>query len=168
MDFNETVSYLKKKGVKNPEDPSKDDMKKIFEILSNNDKEFNKDIYKEYSKTVNPSVNAVIDGMKSFASEHVSKEYILSVNKVIDQLNQDYANAKSEAEKDKIYSRIEKELNRIKQESNDQRGFIKTLLVYALGAAIVIGGVGLAITTKNTELLKKGLQVISDNRKMLS
>ncbi|MFB5088318.1 hypothetical protein PGC35_14125 [Psychrobacillus sp. PGGUH221] len=161
------IDFLKDKGVKNPENPKVDDMIKIFEILSEGKDEFNKDIFKEYSKTVNPSVQSVIDGMKSFAKEHVSKEYINSINKVIDQLNKEYEKAKTEEEKDKIYDQIERLLDRIKAEAHEQREWIKTLGKYGLGGAVILGGIGIAIATRNTEVLKKGLQVLNDNKNLI-
>lgn len=166
MDSN-IIAFLKDKGVNNPENPNPDDMSKILDILSESNNEFKKDIFKEYFKTVNPSVQSVIDGIKSLAKEHVSKEYINSINKVIDQLNKEYEKAETEEEKDNIYYKIEKLLDRIKAETHEQREWLKTLGKYGLGGAVILGGIGIAIATRNTEVLKKGLQVINDNKNLI-
>jgi hypothetical protein len=158
LEHKKVIDLLKTKGVKNPENPSSEDMVKIFEFFSSGRNELNKDVFKEYAKTINPSVNSVIDGLKSFANAHVSKEYIQSVNIVIEVLKKDYEKAKTEDEKNRIYSRIQEQLDRIMQESDENREWLKTLGKYGVGAAVIIGGVGLAIVTRNTELLKRGIQ----------
>lgn len=159
MEHKNVISLLKTKGVKNPENPSAEDMQKIFEIFSTGNNDFKKDVFKEYANTINPSVTSVIDGLKNFANAHVSKEYIQSVNSVIDLLKIDYEKAKTDAEKDKIFTRIQEQLNRIKNEADDHRIWLKDLGKLAVASAVVIGGVGLAIVTRNTDLLKRGIQL---------
>jgi hypothetical protein len=158
MEHQNVIDLLKSKGVNNPENPTSYDMAKIFGIFSSGQNDLNKDIFKNYAKTINPSIDSVIDGLKSFANAHVSKEYIQSVNIVIETLKKDYEKASIEKEKDKLYSRIQEQLDRIKQESVENREWLKTLGKYGVGAAVIIGGVGLAIVTRNTDLLKRGLQ----------
>lgn len=157
---------MKKKGIKNPESPTEKDNLKILGMIFKSKDETEQEFFKSYFTTVNAAGAAVFDGLKHLANANVSKEYIGSVNKVIDQLNKDYDKATTEAEKERIYNRIIEQLDRIKEESKDHREFLKQLGLYGIGTlALLLGGV---VAVKNKELgkemLEKGLKAFRENK----
>jgi hypothetical protein len=48
-------------GVASPENPSIDDISKIYGLIYSNDTELNKEIFKEYAKTIKPSVDSLVE-----------------------------------------------------------------------------------------------------------
>jgi hypothetical protein len=166
MEQDKIFEYMMKKGVKNPEEPSEKEIRKLLGMMYNSDNELEKDFFKGYFNSMSSVGKAVIDGLKSLANSHVSKEYINSINKVIDQLNKDYEQAKSEEEKEKVYYRIIEQLDRIKQESREMRDFLKQLGLYGAGTAIIIGGAAVAVRNKELgkQIVNNGLEAFKARR----
>jgi 3-dehydroquinate synthetase len=96
------------------------------------------------------------------ATQNVSKDYINSINKRIEKLDKEYLNTTSDEEREKNHQKVLELYKLIKEESNDQRDWIKTLGFGALGTIAVIGGI--AVVTRNKEVGKKiveeGIKVI--------
>jgi hypothetical protein len=117
MEEDKIIDLMMKKGIKNPEFPSDKEKLKILGKIYKSKNETEQQFFKRYFTQVQVAGTAVFDGLKHLANAHVSKEYIYSVNKVIDQLNNDYDKATTEEAKEKIYYRNVEQLDRIKQES---------------------------------------------------
>ncbi len=156
MEEDKIIDFLKKKGIKNPESPSDKDKLKILGMIYKSKNQTEQQFFKSYFTSVQAAGTAVFDGLKHLANAHVSKEYIDSVNKVIDQLNKDYDKAATEEAKEKIYFRIVEQLDRIKKESKDHREFLKQLGLYGIGTfALLLGSV---VAVKNKELSKEMIE----------
>ncbi|MBP1949380.1 hypothetical protein [Virgibacillus litoralis] len=161
MEKNKVVEYMKQMGIKNPEKPSEKEIQKLLGMMLKSKDDVEIEFFKSYFTSMSSVGSAVIKGLKGLADAHVSKEYIDSVNKVINQLNKDYENAKSEEEKEKVYYRIIQQLDRIKQESKDHRDFLKQLGLYASGTAVLIAGIAVAVRKPEVgrEMVRKGIEV---------
>jgi hypothetical protein len=166
MEEDKIIDFMKKKGIKNPEFPSDKEKLKILGMIYKSKDETEQQFFKSYFTSVQAVGTAVFDGLKHLANAHVSKDYIDSVNKVIDQLNKDYDKAATEEAKEKIYFRIIEQLDRIKQESKDHRNFLKQIGLYGIGTSVLLFGVGVAV--KNKELgkvmIEKGLKAFRENK----
>lgn len=161
MEQEKIIEFMKKKGINNPLNPTDGEAMKILAMMANTQSASDDAFFKAYFQNMTQAATAVIGGLKSFANAHVSKEYIESINKVIDQLNKDYEKATSDEEKEKIYNRIQQQLDRIREESEDTKGFLKRLGLYACGTALAVGAV--AVTIKNKEagkaLMTQGMKM---------
>ena len=93
------VKLLKESSIKNPENPSRKDLLKLLELEAQN--KLDSAIVKEYFQFAANVIPQLLETLKSFAKEHVSKEYIESINKRIDVLNKEYENATTHEERDR-------------------------------------------------------------------
>ncbi|WP_174734353.1 hypothetical protein [Mesobacillus harenae] len=151
MDSNEIIGLLREEGIKDPENPTNEELLKLLQLHSNNQLE--SDLVKNYFQFFSGVIPALTDSLKSFASQHVSKEVIGSLNKRIDMLNREYEKATTPEERDRNHQEIIEIYQMILGESEKQRGFLKSLGYGALGAGIIVGGI--AISIKNKEASKK-------------
>jgi hypothetical protein len=151
---------LKQEGISDPENPSNKDILKLLELNSNN--KIDSTLLKEYFQFLTGTKPKVLDTLKSFAAENVSKDYIQSINKRIDVLNKEYESCKTEDEKDRNHQNILELYTLIKKESDDQRKWITNLSLATLGTVVVAGGI--AITVRNKEagkrIVEEGLKAI--------
>lgn len=160
MEKEKMVELLKELDIKNPESPSKKDILKLLELETNN--KLDETLLKEYFQFQRGAVGVAFDALKSLATQHVSKDYINSINKRIETLDKEYLNTTSDEEREKNHQKVLELYKLIKEESNDQRDWIKTLTFGALKTLAVIGGI--AVVTRNKEVGKKlveeGIKVI--------
>ncbi|WP_172198067.1 hypothetical protein [Saccharibacillus qingshengii] len=140
-------------------DSSPEELRKAFEKFVS-EKNPDTEAFGEYLRNLNPSMTSLFEALKSFsethkfASENTTRlfEQVLEIFK--EELNRDL----SFEQRKEIYNRIEFVLQKIAEESHENREHNKTISKYAIGAAVVLLGGTIAIATKgkSTALLEKG------------
>ncbi|MUV38770.1 hypothetical protein JNUCC1_02641 [Lentibacillus sp. JNUCC-1] len=150
----------------NPEHLSVSDIKKVSKLRQ----ELNDDnLAQEYFKFFAGALPEMLTTLRDFASQHLGKEVIESINKRIETLNKIY-----ETEKDiEILKMIQEEISdlfdRVEREADKQRDWLLKLSYGAIGSAALLGSVAIGVKNKETgkknsrrrnEANKKGVSIL--------
>lgn len=149
---------LKKQGISNPENPNEDDIKKVAELsqileLRVDNNELSETMIQEYYKYATAILPNTLKTLNDLAAQTLGKDVISSFNKRIEALNKRF-----ETEQDmEVLKIIQQEISdlydRIQNESDNQRTFLKQIAFGLMGTVVILGGV--AISVKNKEVGKK-------------
>lgn len=151
MNKEQVIELIKQAGVSDPENPSIKEIIKLFELDSNN--KIDENLLNKYFQFTADVMPQAFDALKNLANQNLGKNYIDSINKRIDSLNNEYENATTKEEKEENHQKILELYKLIEKESDKQRDWITKLAFGAMGTVVILGG--LAIGTRNKEMGKK-------------
>jgi hypothetical protein len=161
---NDIIEKLKKIGVKNFDNPSPDDIVKIMNAILKS-KEIDASVFKSYVDNLAPQNKILFEGLQTFAisQKEISKSVMDIINNAINILGAQLDKAQTVEERKEIRDDISKKVEEARIESDKQREFIKRLAL--IGGGVALAGLGVAayfVTRgKNTEMLTKGIQMVS-------
>jgi hypothetical protein len=155
---------LKTLGIKNPNDPSAEDMKAILDGYLKS-KELDADSFKIYVNSISPSMKIVFDGLQLFAAaqESVSTQTLTIINNAIAILGAELNKNLSPNEKKRIHNKIISLVQEARKESESHNNLMKKLALIGGGVALVVIGGTIVIVTRGekTEVVKKGGEMIA-------
>ncbi|MED3576077.1 hypothetical protein [Cytobacillus praedii] len=160
MEREKLMELLIQNGIKDPENPTTKDILKLLELESEN--KLDNTLIKEYFQYVGTAVPKLFDTLQSYASQHVSKDYMKSLDKRIDTLNEAFNNAKTEEERNKNHEEVHKIFQEMKEESREQRNWILKLAMGTLGTLAILGGFAIGVRNKEAgkKIVEEGIKVI--------
>lgn len=155
---NEFKDVLKQKGI-NPENLTVSDIKKISELQQELNDETLIQEYYNFFVGVLPNM---LTTLKDFASLHLGKEVIDSINKRIETLNKRYETEKNMEVLKMIQGEISGLFDRVERESSKQRDWLTKLSYGVMGTVVVLGGIAIGVKNKEVskEIIEGGIKVI--------
>jgi hypothetical protein len=161
---NDIIEKLKKIGVKNFDNPSPDDIVKIMNAILKS-KEIDASVFKSYVDNLAPQNKILFEGLQTFAisQKEISKSVMDIINNAINILGAQLDKAQTVEERKEIRDDISKKVEEARIESDKQRKFYTRLALIGGGVALAGLGVAAFLVTrgKNTEMLTKGIQMVS-------
>ncbi|MGI2329129.1 hypothetical protein [Planococcus sp. YIM B11945] len=115
-----------------------------------------------YMKGANVAFQTFVNGLDSFFEKgnYSSNKYTDVLQSLIDDLRVQSKEAITVEEEERIWIKIDKVLDRMKDEADRRTNIFTNLgVMTATVSAVVIGG-AVTVATKNPELLKKGIEMI--------
>lgn len=163
----EFKELLKQQGISNLENPTEVDIKKISELSrlleqKVNNSELDETIIQEYYKFAAGVLPSTLKTLNDLASQNLGKDVINSFNKRIDALNKRFESEKDPDVLKIIQQEISDLYDRIQNESDKQRTWIKQLAFGAMGSIVVLGGIAIGVKNKEAgkKIVEEGLKVI--------
>ncbi|WP_286230453.1 hypothetical protein [Neobacillus mesonae] len=163
----EFKELLKQQGISNPENPTEDDIKKIAELLrlleqKVNNNELDETMIQEYYKFAAGILPSTLKTLNDLASQNLGKDVINSFNKRIDALNKRFETEQNTEVLKIIQQEISDLYNRIQNESDKQRTWLKQIAFGAMGAGVILGGIAISVKNKEAgkKIVEEGLKVI--------
>lgn len=116
----------------------------------------------KYMKEANVGYQTFIDGIDSFFEKGIysSNVYTNVLQSLLDDLRVQSKEATTLEEEERVWIKIEKILDRMKDEAERGTGLITNLGKMAVGVSTLVIGGAITIATKNPELLRKGIEMI--------
>jgi hypothetical protein len=125
--------------------------------------EFGKEIFKQLMQNSNITYKQYLDSLGKFIDndKESSKAYQETISWLIKDLRKEAERAETEEAKEKIHAKIESLLDRMEKEVNRKREQGIKYAALAVGALTIVGGLGFYAITKNPALLKKGAEIVA-------
>lgn len=160
MEPDNVVKLLIQNGINNPVNPTTEDILKLLELEFEN--KLDRALIKEYFQYNRTAVPKLFDTLRTYASQHVSKDYMKSLDKRIDTLNEAFKNATTEEERNKNHEEVHKIFKEMKEETREQRNWILKLSMGALGTAVILGGIAIGVKNKEAgkKIIESGIKTI--------
>jgi hypothetical protein len=151
------IEFLKSKGIDNPENPDSNQMKDIISLYLQT--EMTTEQFKLYFQLADPAVNSVMKGLTECITSNkcISEKVIELIQTTIAHLNEQIKFAETIEERREIRKEIEKCIIHAREEAKRNSDDTNRLYLIGAGAGVVLIGVGVAVFTKNQEVLKKGM-----------
>ncbi|WP_226655864.1 hypothetical protein [Pseudalkalibacillus hwajinpoensis] len=163
-DFKE---LLKQQGISNLDKPTEADIKKISELLQLlelkiNNNELDETIIAEYYKYAAEVLPSTLKTLNDLAAQNLGKDVINSFNKRIDALNKRFETEQDTEVLKLIQTEISDLYERIQNESDKQRTWLKQIAFGALGGAVILGGIAIGVKNKEAgkKIVEEGLKVV--------
>jgi CII-binding regulator of phage lambda lysogenization HflD len=161
---NDLVMKLQKFGIKNPNNPSAEDMKIIFDSYLKS-KKLSVDAFQTYVNSITPTLKILFDGLQQFAAAqaNVSNQTLTIINSAVTilsaELNKDLSTDEKKEIRDKIISLVQE----ARKESENHNNLMKKLAYIGGGVALVAIGAVVVIVTggRNMEIVKQGGKLIA-------
>ncbi|WP_336883760.1 hypothetical protein [Priestia koreensis] len=158
---------LKQQGISNLENPTEADIKKISELLQIlelkiNNNELDETIIEEYYKYATVVLPGTLKTLNDLAAQNLGKDVINSFNKRIDALNKRFETEPDPEVLKLIQIEISDLYDRIQNESDKQRAWLKQLAFGVMGGAVILGGIAISVKNKEAgrKIVEEGLKVI--------
>lgn len=156
------INFLNSKGIDNPEKPNSKQMKDIISLYLQN--EMTTEQFKLYFQLADPAVKSVMHGLTECITNNksISQKVIELIQLTISHLNDQIKFAETIEERREIRKEIEKCIIHAREEAKRNSDDTNRLYLIGAGAGIVLIGVGVAVFTKNQEVLKKGMKMVAE------
>jgi hypothetical protein len=155
---------LKTLGVKDPNNPSADDMKIILDSYLKS-KELSVDAFTTYVNSISPTLKILFEGLQQFAAAQssITSQTLIIINNAITILSAELNKNLSSEEKKEVWNKIVDLVQEARKESESHNNLMKTFGYIGGGVALVGLGVVVAIVTKgkNTDVVEKGGKMIA-------
>lgn len=137
---------LRELGIKNPDSPNAEDLRKIFSLLLES-KKISKEMFNKYCDTIAPSLEVVFSGLKAFceSQQKSSDKYLEIIREAINILGRELQRDLTFEEREKILDRIKVLALEARDEADKQRSFLLNLAKYGALALSCIGTIAVAI-----------------------
>jgi hypothetical protein len=160
VEVRKLTEILKKKGI-DINNISAEDIVSIIKMQIKG--EFGKDIFKELMHKSNITYKQYLDSLGKFIDndKEASKAYQETISWLIMDLRKEAESVETDEAKEKIHAKIEALLDRMEKEVNKKREQGIKYAALAAGALTIVGGLGFYAITKNPALLKKGAEMVA-------
>jgi hypothetical protein len=166
---NAILDKIRSLGVLDPPKPNSQDIKIILDAYLKN-KELDVFIFKSYLDIVNPTLKILFEGLTSFSQDQkvLSSKALDIIHKAIDILGSQLEKDLPSEERSQIRNQIVDLVSEARKETESSRKFMMNLAAIGGGFAIIAFGILVIIITKgkNTEAIKKGIEIMSKNIKI--
>ena len=160
MKNEEFLKKINKKRI-DPDNLTSEDITTLIEM--NLKGEFGKEIFKDYLKEGNITYKTFFDGLGTFVDTHKSSsnKYLELLEYRMKDLMKQAESAKTDEQKEILDNQIDLILDRLKEEVNENRFHGQKFALVAGAVATVFVGGAIYLVTRNSEVLKKGVEMIA-------
>ncbi|WP_042347426.1 hypothetical protein [Bacillus massiliigorillae] len=166
MDKAKIIDFAKEKGVKDPNNPTEKELKKLVKQLLKSSDENEKHLITQYFSSGVKVTDSAFKTIVALIEQNSSKNYMESIKSVIDRLKEDMSNAKTEKEKEYHFGKITELLRLQKEETDEQRKWITKMGLGVMGTAVCVLAFGVSIKNKDVgeKMLKSGLDMVKGSK----
>lgn len=138
---------LNEHGISSVEGMTLEDFKRVLDLNITDPK-----VLKQYYSFISEAVPKVLQGINNLVSQNISKDVVKTFQMRVEALNKRFETEKNPEVLNSIRSEVSEILDRIQEESNSQRSWIKSIGFGAIGVTALAGAV--VIGVKNKEVGK--------------
>lgn len=140
---------------------TEENLQEIIKMKTHGD--IDTEVFSTFLKEANITYTTFINSLKEYSNSHMdsSNNYTSALRSRLDDLTEQAKNIKTPEDEEKLDAKIEDILNRLKQESSDNRQHSWRITTFIGGIGVVVIGGAVLMATKNPDVFKKGMEMIA-------
>lgn len=161
MDKDKFAKKLQKKNI-DTNNLTEENLQEIIDMRTNG--QINNQVFMAFLKEANVTYTTFVNSLDIYLNSHKdsSKDYVSALRSRLDNLMEQVKNAKTPEDEEKIDAKIDKILDRLKQEATDNRQHSLRATAFIGGVGVIVIGGAVFMVTKNPEVFKKGIEMIAN------